>query len=49
MAGASSSVKSSRPLGKATRDAFGRALESLGESYGSLVVVDADVGNSTRT
>jgi transketolase len=49
MAGASSSVKSSRPLGKATRDAFGRALESMGESYGSLVVVDADVGNSTRT
>lgn len=49
MAGASSSVKSSRPLGKATRDAFGRALESLGESYGKLVVVDADVGNSTRT
>ncbi len=49
MAGASSSVKSARPLGKATRDAFGRALESLGESYGKLVVVDADVGNSTRT
>jgi len=49
MAGASSSVKSTRPLGKATRDAFGRALESLGESFGSLVVVDADVGNSTRT
>ncbi|MBI1324457.1 transketolase family protein [bacterium] len=49
MAGASSSVKSSRPLGKATRDAFGRALEALGESYGKLVVVDADVGNSTRT
>jgi transketolase len=49
MAGASSSVKSTRPLGKATRDAFGRALESLGESYGKLVVVDADVGNSTRT
>jgi transketolase len=49
MAGASSSVQSARPLGKATRDAFGRALESLGESYGKLVVVDADVGNSTRT
>ncbi len=35
--------------GKATRDAFGRALEALGEKYPDLVVVDADVGNSTRT
>ncbi|MDX2035645.1 MAG: transketolase C-terminal domain-containing protein [Isosphaeraceae bacterium] len=49
MAGASSSVQSKRPIGKATRDAFGRALEALGEQFPSLVVVDADVGNSTRT
>lgn len=49
MAGASSSVQSQRPIGKATRDAFGRALEALGEQFPSLVVVDADVGNSTRT
>lgn len=49
MAGASSAVQSRRELGKATRDAFGRALEALGADYPSLVVVDADVGNSTRT
>lgn len=49
MAGGSSSVSSKRPAGKATRDAFGRALEALGGDYPSLVVVDADVGNSTRT
>ena len=49
MAGASSAVQSKREIGKATRDAFGRALESLGKDYPSLVVVDADVGNSTRT
>jgi transketolase len=49
MAGASSAVKSKRELGKATRDAFGRALEALGADYPNLVVVDADVSNSTRT
>jgi transketolase len=49
MAGASSALKTKRELGKATRDAFGRALEALGEEYPSLVVVDADVSNSTRT
>ena len=49
MAGASSAIQSQRPIGKATRDAFGRALEALGERFPSLVVVDADVGNSTRT
>ena len=49
MAGASSAVQSKREIGKATRDAFGRALEALGKDYPSLVVVDADVGNSTRT
>ena len=35
--------------GKATRDAFGRTLESLGESMTGVCTVDADVGNSTRT
>ena len=35
--------------GKATRDAFGRALEAAGESMQGVCVVDADVGNSTRT
>ena len=36
-------------LGEATRDAFGRALEALGETFPGVVVVDGDVGNSTRT
>jgi transketolase len=49
MAGAGGALKSKRELGKATRDAFGRALEALGAEYPNLVVVDADVGNSTRT
>src|SRR5437660_2465133 len=49
MAGAASAVKSKRELGKATRDAFGRALEALGASHPEVVVVDADVSNSTRT
>jgi transketolase len=49
MAGASTAVKSKRELGKATRDAFGRALEALGPEHPDVVVVDADVGNSTRT
>jgi transketolase len=49
MAGATSSVRSRREIGKATRDAFGRALEALGAEHPNLVVVDADVGNSTRT
>lgn len=49
MAGASSAVQSKRVPGKATRDAFGRALEALGADYPNLVVVDADVSNSTRT
>jgi transketolase len=49
MAGASSAVQSKRALGKATRDAFGRALEALGAEFPDLIVVDADVSNSTRT
>ena len=49
MAGASSALQSKREIGKATRDAFGRALEALGADYPNVVVVDADVSNSTRT
>ena len=49
MAGASSALQSKRAIGKATRDAFGRALEALGAEYPDVVVVDADVSNSTRT
>ncbi len=36
-------------LGKATREAFGLALAQLGETNPDIVVVDGDVGNSTRT
>ncbi len=36
-------------VGKATRDAFGETLKDLGASYPDIVVVDGDVGNSTRT
>ncbi len=36
-------------LGKATRDAFGEALKELGKTNANVVVVDGDVGNSTRT
>jgi transketolase len=36
-------------LGPATRNAFGDALAALGEAFPTLVVVDGDVGNSTRT
>ncbi len=39
----------SRTMGKATREAFGLALAKLGESRPDVVVVDADVNNSTRT
>src|SRR5262245_11286343 len=49
MAGAASTLSSKKDLGLATRDAFGRALEALGYHYPNLVIVDADVGNSTRT
>jgi transketolase len=48
MAGATSALQTKRPLGKATRDAFGRALEAAGGDT-RIVVVDGDVGNSTRT
>jgi transketolase len=36
-------------LGKATRVAFGEALKDLGGEDPSIVVVDADLNNSTRT
>jgi transketolase len=49
MAGASSALQTKRELGKATRDAFGRALEAAGADHPNIVVVDADVSNSTRT
>ncbi len=37
------------PEGKATRVAFGEALRDLGAEDPALVVVDADLNNSTRT
>lgn len=36
-------------LGQATRDAFGDALKAMGAAHPEIVVVDGDVGNSTRT
>jgi len=36
-------------MGKATREAFGMALAELGGEHKDIVVVDGDVGNSTRT
>src|SRR4051795_13461643 len=42
-------TQAKRPMGKATRDAFGRALEAFGADHPDVVVVDADVSNSTRT
>jgi transketolase len=41
--------KSGLEPGPATRDAFGVALQELGEEFPEIVVVDGDVGNSTRT
>lgn len=35
--------------GPATRDAFGETLRELGRENANIVVVDGDVGNSTRT
>jgi len=49
MAGASSALETKREIGKATRDAFGRALEALGAEHPEVVVLDGDVSNSTRT
>ena len=36
-------------MGAATRDAFGDTLRDLGKKYPNVVVVDGDVGNSTKT
>ena len=36
-------------MGLATRDAFGKALAALGGTDKKVVVLDGDVGNSTRT
>lgn len=41
--------KSGLKMGQATRDAFGDALRDLGDEFPSVVTVDGDVGNSTRT
>jgi transketolase len=35
--------------GKSTREAFGLALAKIGGDYADIVVLDGDVGNSTRT
>jgi transketolase len=35
-------------MGKAVRDAFGTALKDFGNDFPNVVVVDGDVGNSTR-
>lgn len=35
--------------GAATRNAFGETLRQMGRQNGNIVVVDGDVGNSTRT
>src|SRR5262249_26248113 len=37
------------PKGKSVREAFGEALADLGGKYADVVVLDGDVGNSTRT
>ncbi len=38
-----------RPLGDATREAFGKELVELGRAHSEVVVVDGDVNNSTFT
>lgn len=35
--------------GQATRNAFGEALRDMGKENKDIVVIDGDVGNSTRT
>lgn len=49
MANVEAAVDRELEMGPATRDAFGKALVELGKRDPELVVVDADVGNSTRT
>ena len=36
-------------MGKATREAFGEALEVLGDKHENIVVLDADLSGSTKT
>ena len=36
-------------MGKSVRESFGEALAALGGELSDVVVVDGDVGNSTRT
>lgn len=38
-----------RPLGEATRDAYGKVLVELGAERPEIVVLDADLSSSTRT
>jgi transketolase len=40
--------KAGLKMGQATRDAFGDALRDLGDAFPDVVVVDGDVGNSTK-
>src|ERR1035441_3331338 len=49
MAGGSFAGATKRELGKGTPDGFRRGLEALGAEHPNVVVVDADVSNSTRT
>ncbi len=36
-------------MGEATRDAYGKTLVELGEENPDIVVLDADLSESTRT
>lgn len=36
-------------MGKATRDAYGEVLQEIGHTYPNLVVLDADLSQSTKT
>lgn len=36
-------------MGKATRDAYGEALKNLGSTHSNIVVLDADLSESTKT
>lgn len=36
-------------MGKATRDAYGETLKRLGSTHPDIVVLDADLSESTKT
>ncbi len=36
-------------MGKATREAYGKALVAVGEKYSDIIVLDADLSKSTKT